>query len=160
MAKAPDIQVTTATGRQSASKPRSRPFRMVLLGDLAGSATVAPLADRPLLRIDIDNLEQCMRSIGPRLGPQPGIQEPLTFHSLDDFHPDQLCRAHAPLAQLRLLRSELLDPARSAAAIAKLGGAVPGRAAAAANTAASASASSFEQLLGGRPARPGLPGNL
>ncbi len=160
MATLPDLQITTAPARRTTRKSDTIPFRVVLLGDFAGSAPALSLADRPLLRSDIDNLEQCMGRIAPRLESLLDDPEPLTFNSLDAFHPDRLYRDRSALARLGTVRAELLNPAQASAAIAKLGGAAPTRQTAAPRTAETAVASPFEQLLGGRPAQAALPGNL
>ena len=146
------------------AKPPQRPaskqnLRILLLGNFRGTRTAEqPLAQRRIHRIDIDNYDQVLGKIAPRVG----LSEPacdIDISEYDDFHPDALYRDLTPFAELRDLRKRLKDPARAAEAIAEISGAAStalseadGPSSAAPEPAAPDSL--FEQLLGGKPAAP------
>lgn len=146
----PDIELSYATSdTETARQAPTAPFRVLVLADLAAAGISAPLSQRPVLPVDIDNLEQQMARIAPRLQlPITGI-DAIEFTSLDDFHPDRLCHDQPALARLLRLRERLQNPAQVASAIAELSHSAP------VDTSSSAApeqpASPFEQLLGGRP---------
>lgn len=156
---AADFEFSFASGNDRATRrSEEAPFRILLLADLTGDPSDRELAERPLLRIDIDNFEQQLQRVAPQLT-LAGTTEALSFTSLADFHPDQLYQRLPVFAALRDLRARLQDPARAAAAIAELSGPQPAAPPPAADTA---SGSPLEQLLGGRPvpSRKTLPGGL
>ena len=67
----------------------SEPMRLLVLGDFSGKSAAErpPLASRPTQRVDIDNLDDVMRRLRPRLTMPAGEIE---FEQIDDFHPDRL----------------------------------------------------------------------
>lgn len=111
----------------SARPPRRRdpetPVRLLILGDLRGAAADAPipLLDRPIARVDIDNLADLLARYAPSvvLGAEAG-GERLQFRAFEDFHPDALVATLAAFGRLRDLRARLEHPRTSAAAIAEL----------------------------------------
>lgn len=92
------------------STPRrdSAPMRLLVLGAFGGDRQTArePLADRPTLRVDAENLDHVLQRVAPRLE-LPTVGE-LRFASLDDFHPDRL---HGRLEVFRALRELRTRPA-------------------------------------------------
>jgi type VI secretion system protein ImpC len=72
-------------------RPRddSEPMRLLVLGDFSGTAATArpPLATRPTQRVDIDNLDDVIQRLRPRLTLPAGE---IQFEEIDDFHPDRL----------------------------------------------------------------------
>lgn len=68
---------------------RDGPMRLLLLGDFSASVATQrpPLASRPTHRVDIDNLDQVIKRLGPKLALSAGE---VTVTGMDDFHPDQL----------------------------------------------------------------------
>ncbi len=96
----------------------SRPLRILIVGDFSGTAsTVAErqgIADRPLVAVDIDNLDQVLARFATALCLSSG--EVVRFRTLDDFHPDQLVERLEQCKSLRNLRRRLQDPATFAAA--------------------------------------------
>jgi type VI secretion system protein ImpC len=108
-----------ARGQRSERREEVPTLRIVVLADLSGRAgRVAqdprePIAQRRLVRVDVDNVGEVMARIAPRLevhlgGPDsPGL--PIVFRSLDDFHPDALYRGLEPFSPLREMRRRLLD---------------------------------------------------
>jgi type VI secretion system protein ImpC len=121
------------------------PFLVVLLGDFSGGQRSGNLADRPMLTVDRDNLDQVMAKLAPaiRLPMEGGEALSLRFRELEDFHPDRLFENAEIFRRLRELRRRVADPATFGAAAQELGlGAAPqlpahtGAAASAASVAA------------------------
>jgi type VI secretion system protein ImpC len=85
-------------------------FRILVCGDFSGGA----LKTHPLLKLDVDNFDQSMRRLQARVPLVPATAESaggeLIVESLDDFHPDTLCRKVPSLQVLCELRRRLLDP--------------------------------------------------
>ena len=117
-------------GRPAAARDARRaargPMRLLVLGDFSGRPAAArpALASRPTQRVDLDNLDDVMRRLAPRLMLPAGE---LRFEEIEDFHPDALyarfelfdalrqARARPPAAAGELLGSLLGQPAASAA---------------------------------------------
>jgi type VI secretion system protein ImpC len=135
---------------------RNEPMRLLLLGDFSGTsaASAAPLAERPTLRVDLDNFDQVMQRLAPGVQvPLGGKDFALSPRTLEDFHPDQLLNQLPPLSQARDLRARLAHPSTFARAAAELGLPVQGAGVAPAAAAAPAAATDLlGSLLGGRPA--------
>ena len=111
--------------------PRSdeSPLRMLVMGDLSGrgqrgAGTAADLATREVVSVDVDNFNQVLSSMAPRLqlpvGGTTATPTTIEFRRLDDFHPDRLYRDLRLFAALRETRSRLQDPATFAETAAKL----------------------------------------
>ena len=80
---------------------REGPFRILVLGDFSGHGFRGLVNPKPLgLRLpqslDIDNCDAVMQRLAPALALDlagtPSSPLPLSFGSVDDFHPDQLLR--------------------------------------------------------------------
>jgi type VI secretion system protein ImpC len=74
------------TGRR---RDDGEPMRLLVLGDFSGKAAPdrTPLATRTIHRVDLDNVDEVMRRLEPRLtGPTGEVR----FERIDDFHPDRL----------------------------------------------------------------------
>ncbi|HWA98081.1 MAG TPA: type VI secretion system contractile sheath small subunit, partial [Pirellulales bacterium] len=99
------------------------PFRIVVLADLSGRGnrkqceTGSKLARRSVLSVDVDNFDDVLARLQPRLT-VAGTQ--IDFRSLEDFHPSQLYGRLDTFRALRELRARLLDPATFDAAAAEL----------------------------------------
>jgi type VI secretion system ImpC/EvpB family protein len=76
-------------GRRRGPRDESDPMRLVVLGDFSGKPAEErpPLATRPTQRVDVDNLDDVLRRLRPRLTIPAGT---MWFEQIDDFHPDQL----------------------------------------------------------------------
>ena len=112
-------------GRAGADRPRG-PMRLLVIGDFSGkpAADRPALASRPTHRVDLDNLDDVISRLAPRLQLPTGE---MRFEQLDDFHPDALysrfelfdalrqARAKPPAVGGDLLGSLLGKPAASAA---------------------------------------------
>ena len=92
-------------GRTRPRRDDDEPMRLLVLGDFSGSPVEerTPLATRRTRRVDIDNLDDVMRQMRPRLSLPAGE---IPFDHIDDFHPDRL--------YARLDRFEALRRARTA----------------------------------------------
>lgn len=98
------------------------PMRLLLLGDFSGAAAAArgPLAERRTHKVDVDTLEDAMRRLAPRVTVDAGA---ITFHDLDDFHPDRLFARLDLFQALRQARTS--PPAATADAVGRLLGKAP-----------------------------------
>ena len=117
------FEFTFGTSRPAARRRDGTPRRILVLSDLRGDSAdaAAPLLDRPIVRVDVDNVEELLARHAPAvaLGAQAGDAR-LHFRTFEDFHPDTLVR-HAPLfGRLLDLRRRLQDPATFAGALAEL----------------------------------------
>ena len=91
---------------------------LVLLGDFSGRTNrglCEPLNTRRLVRIDTDNRERVLAQFNARLtlsGPSfPEGNVELTFHALEDFHPDSLLTRTPRLKRIMEARRQLQNPA-------------------------------------------------
>src|SRR4051812_27522024 len=87
-------------GRRGRRREENEPMRLLIVGDFSGKRVDvrAPLASRPIVRVDVDNVEDVMRRIDPRITVSG---EEIHFHEIDDFSPDRL---YARLDLFRALR--------------------------------------------------------
>ncbi|NND92131.1 MAG: hypothetical protein HKN42_14825 [Granulosicoccus sp.] len=91
-------------------------MRILLCGDFSGRGMrelddPASLATRPVLNIDIDNVDEVIARFAPALSLDcEGSTLPIEFGSLDDFHPDSLFNQLELFKRLRELRRRLQDP--------------------------------------------------
>ena len=141
--------------RRPASRPDGEePFRILVLGDFTGrdpAQRSAPPSQRGPLRVDVDNLEQVLARLSPRLDLiLSEMPLAIELRSLDDFHPDALFRRLAPFAALRKLRAELGDPALFRRAAAALGASPPAESSLTPSQVEE-TAADVERLLGRRP---------
>jgi len=93
------------------------PFVMGVVSDLSGQPAepLPPVAERKFLEIDIDNFDDRLRAMKPRVALQVentltgegrlGVD--MTFESMDDFSPGAVARKVEPLARLLEARSQL-----------------------------------------------------
>jgi type VI secretion system protein ImpC len=93
-------------GRSGRPRDEDDPMRLLLLGDFSGRpmAERAPLASRPTERVDIDNFDDVMRRLAPRVSVPAGE---IRFERIDDFHPDRL---YATLDVFKALREARIRP--------------------------------------------------
>ena len=92
---------------------------MAVMAELAGKSEVpqTDMYDRQFMEIDIDNFDDRMKSIKPRVALQvdntltgDGILNiDMTFESMDDFNPANVARKIEPLAELLEARTELAN---------------------------------------------------
>ncbi|MDF1554324.1 MAG: type VI secretion system contractile sheath large subunit, partial [Deferrisomatales bacterium] len=115
-----------ATPPRDEGGARRGAMRLLVMGDFSGrpAAERPPLASRPTQRVDLDNLDDVLRRLAPRLTLPSGE---LRFEEIEDFHPDALysrfglfdalrqARGKPPAAPGDLLDSLLGKPAKAAA---------------------------------------------
>jgi type VI secretion system protein ImpC len=116
------FDLTLGSGRPARRRDPATPVRLLILSDLRGASTdAASLVDRPIAKVDVDNLPDLLARCAPAvaLGPEAG-GERLQFRTFEDFHPDALVATLSVFGRLRDLRARLEHPRTSAAAIAEL----------------------------------------
>ncbi|MCL2161174.1 MAG: type VI secretion system contractile sheath small subunit [Betaproteobacteria bacterium] len=115
--RAPRVQIEYDVEVYGSEKKVQLPFVMGVMSDLSGTPKEAlpPVLDRKFLEIDIDNFDERMKAIKPRvaftvnntLTGEGQLAVDLTFNSMDDFSPGAIARNVEPLSQLLQARTEL-----------------------------------------------------
>ena len=111
-------------GRSTSPRRRDSgiPRRILILADLHPAGDPGRLLDRPVVRVDSDNIDEVLARYAPSvvLGAERGRAR-LEFGTFDDFHPDTLVRNARLFGRLLDLRSRLQQPGTFAGAVAELG---------------------------------------
>ena len=115
--RAPRVQIEYDVEVYGAEKKVQLPFVMGVLADLSGQPEepMAPVADRKFLEIDVDNFDERLKSMKPRVAVQVpntltgegNISIDMTFESMDDFTPAAIARKVGSLNKLLEARSQL-----------------------------------------------------
>ena len=115
--RAPRVQVEYDLELYGAEKMISLPFVMGVMADLSGkpAEALAPVADRKYLQIDVDNFDDRLKSMKPRVAFQVpntltgegNVAVDLTFESMDDFSPAAVAKKVEPLGKLLAARTQL-----------------------------------------------------
>ena len=115
--RAPRVQIEYDVEVYGSEKKIELPFVMGVLADLSGKPVepLPPVADRKFLDIDVDNFDERMKAIAPRVAfavPNTLIEDgqlmvDITFESIDDFSPAAVARKVEPLRQLLEARTQL-----------------------------------------------------
>lgn len=115
--RAPRVQIEYDVELYGAAKKIQLPFIMGVLSNLAGKPAdpLAPVADRKFLEIDVDNFNDRLKAMQPRvaftvpntLTGEGNLAVDMTFESLDDFAPDAIARKLEPLRRLLEAREQL-----------------------------------------------------
>ncbi len=115
--RAPRVQIEYDLEDYGSKKKVQLPFIMGVLGDLSGKPAEAlpPVSDRKFLDIDVDNFDDRLKSMKPRvvfqvpntLTGEGNLPIDVTFESMDDFSPATIARKVAALDQLLTARTEL-----------------------------------------------------
>lgn len=115
--RAPRVQIEYDVEVYGAEKKVQLPFVMGVLADLSGQPAdpLAPVADRKFLEIDVDNFDERLKSMKPRVAVQVpntltgegNLAVDMTFESMDDFSPAAIARKIEPLRQLLDARTQL-----------------------------------------------------
>jgi type VI secretion system protein ImpB len=115
--RAPRVQIEYNVELYGAQKKVQIPFVMGVMSDLSGdSKEPLPAVDeRKYMAIDIDNFDERMKSMKPRvaisvpntLTGKGNLQVDLTFESMDDFSPAAVARKVDALNKLLEARSQL-----------------------------------------------------
>jgi len=117
--RAPRVQIEYDVEVYGAEKSIQLPFVMGVLADLSGQPAdpLAPVADRKFLEIDVDNFDERLKSMKPRVAVQVpntltgegNLSVDMTFESMDDFTPAAIARKIGPLKQLLEARGQLAN---------------------------------------------------
>ena len=102
-----------------AEKQIQLPFVMGVLADLSGKPAEAlpPVADRKALEIDVDNFDERLKSMKPRVAYQVpntltgegNLSVDITFESMEDFSPAAVARKVDALNKLLEARTQLAN---------------------------------------------------
>ena len=117
--RAPRVQIEYDVEVYGSEKKVNLPFVMGVLADLSGQPAepLAPAAERKFLEIDVDNFDERLKSMKPRVAVQVpntltgegNVAVDLTFESMDDFSPAAIARKVEPLRQLLEARTQLAN---------------------------------------------------
>ena len=115
--RAPRVQIEYDVEAYGSERSVQLPFVMGVLADLAGKRAepLPDLAERKFLEIDVDNFDERMKSIAPRVAFQvpntltgEGLMNvDMTFERMDDFSPAAIARNVDALRRLPEARTEL-----------------------------------------------------
>jgi type VI secretion system protein ImpB len=113
----PRVQIEYDVEVYGAEKKIQLPFVMGVMSDLSGKPAepLGPVADRKFLEIDVDNFDDRLKAMKPRvachvpntLTGDGNLSVDLTFESMDDFSPAAVARKVDGLRQLLDARNEL-----------------------------------------------------
>lgn len=117
--RAPRVQIEYDVEIYGSEKKVELPFVMGVLADLSGKPLepLPSVADRKLLDIDIDNFDERMKAMKPRvafavkntLTGEGQLMVDITFESLNDFSPDEIAKKVDSLSQLLDARTQLAN---------------------------------------------------
>lgn len=115
--RAPRVQIEYEVELYGAQKKVQVPFVMGVMADLSGDAAepLPPVDERKFLAIDIDNFDERMKSMKPRvafrvpntLTGEGQLNVDITFESMDDFSPAAVARKVDALSKLLEARTQL-----------------------------------------------------
>ncbi|MES2069603.1 MAG: type VI secretion system contractile sheath small subunit [Pseudomonadota bacterium] len=115
--RAPRVQIEYDVEVYGAEKTVQLPFVMGVFADLSGKPVdpLAPVADRKFLEIDVDNFDERLKSMKPRVAVQVpntltgegNMAVDITFESMDDFTPAAVARKVDSLSKLLEARGQL-----------------------------------------------------
>ncbi|MFC5472467.1 type VI secretion system contractile sheath small subunit [Paraherbaspirillum soli] len=117
--RAPRVQIEYDVEIYGSEKKVELPFVMGVLADLSGQPREAlpAVGDRKFFNIDIDNFDERMKAMQPRvalsvpntLSGEGQLMVDITFESMDDFSPAAIARKVDALAQLLEARTQLAN---------------------------------------------------
>ena len=115
--RAPRVQIEYDVEVYGSEKKIQLPFVMGVLADLSGNPAepLPPVGDRKLLEIDVDNFDERLKSMKPRVAFQVAntltgegnLNVDLTFTSMDDFSPAAIAKKVDGLKELLNARTQL-----------------------------------------------------
>ena len=115
--RAPRVQIEYDVEIYGSEKKIELPFVMGVLADLSGKPveTLPGVDERKFLEIDIDNFDERMKAIAPRvafsvpntLTGEGHVMVDITFESMDDFSPAAVANKVDALKQLLDARTQL-----------------------------------------------------
>src|SRR5436190_15054671 len=117
--RAPRVQIEYDLELYGAEKKVNLPFVMGVMADLSGkpAEALAPVADRKFLEIDVDNFDERLKSMKPRVAFQVpntltgegNLPVDITFESMADFSPGAIARKVESLSKLLETRTQLAN---------------------------------------------------
>ena len=117
--RAPRVQIEYDVELYGAEKKVQLPFVMGVMSDLAGKSEEPQpsVADRKFLEIDVDNFDDRMKSMKPRvaftvpntLTGEGNMAVDISFESMDDFSPAAIAAKVEPLKELLEARTQLAN---------------------------------------------------
>jgi type VI secretion system protein ImpB len=117
--RAPRVQIEYDVEVYGAEKKVQLPFVMGVLSDLSGnpSEKLAAVADRKFVEIDVDNFDERLKAMKPRvafrvpntLTGEGNLSVDVTFESMEDFSPGAIAKKVEPLRRLLETRTELAN---------------------------------------------------
>jgi len=115
--RAPRVQIEYDVELYGAEKKIQLPFVMGVMSDLSGNPEepLPAVADRKFLEVDVDNFDERLKSMKPRvafrvpntLSGEGELNVDITFESMDDFSPAAIARKVEPLRKLLEARTQL-----------------------------------------------------
>jgi type VI secretion system protein ImpB len=115
--RAPRVQIEYDVELYGAEKKVQLPFVMGVMSDLSGKPAepLPPVAERKYLSIDVDNFDERLKSMKPRVAFQVpntltgegNIAVDITFESMDDFSPAAVAKKVDALNKLLEARNQL-----------------------------------------------------
>ena len=115
--RAPRVQIEYDVEVYGAEKKIQLPFVMGVMADLSGQPVdpLAPVAERKFLEIDVDNFDERLKAMKPRVAVQVpntltgegNLAVEMTFESMDDFTPAAIARKVGSLNTLLEARTQL-----------------------------------------------------
>nr|WP_193323323.1 type VI secretion system contractile sheath small subunit [Erwinia endophytica] len=115
--RAPRVQIEYDVEIYGAERKIQLPFVMGVMADLVGKPVegLPSVDERKFLDIDIDNFDERMKALKPRVAFQVDntltgegrLNVDLTFNSMEDFSPDAVARHVEPLSKLLDARTQL-----------------------------------------------------
>ncbi|BCG65719.1 MAG: type VI secretion system protein ImpB [Methyloprofundus sp.] len=117
--RAPRVQIEYDVELYGAEKKVQLPFVMGVMADLSGkpAEALAPVGDRDFLEIDVDNFDDRLKSMKPRVAFQVpnvltgegNLSVDLTFENMDDFSPAAIASKVDGLSNLLQARTQLAN---------------------------------------------------
>ena len=115
--RAPRVQIEYDVEVYGAQKKVQVPFVMGVMSDLSGAnnADLPPIEERKALEIDVDNFDNRMQAMKPRvsfavpntLTGEGNLNVDITFENMDDFTPAAIAKKVEPLRKLLEARTQL-----------------------------------------------------
>ena len=117
--RAPRVQIEYDVELYGSEKKVQLPFVMGVLSDLSGKPEEAlpPVAERKALEIDVDNFDERLKAMKPRVAFQVpntltgegNLSVDITFESMEDFSPAAVARKVEGLNKLLEARTQLAN---------------------------------------------------
>jgi len=115
--RAPRVQIEYDVETYGSEKKVQLPFVVGVMADLSGKPAepLAAVADRKFLEVDVDNFDDRMKAMKPRvafmvpntLTGEGNVAVDITFESMDDFSPAAVARKVDALNKLLEARTQL-----------------------------------------------------